>query len=42
MTSSYSEALSLRLIKSRRLNLIAATSELIRKDVGKAGHSGTC
>jgi len=33
MTNNYSQDLSLRLIKSRRLNLIAATSELIRLDV---------
>ena len=33
MISNYSEALSLRLIKSRRLNLIAATPELIKRDI---------
>lgn len=33
MTSNYSQALSLRMIKSRRLNLIAATPELIKKDI---------
>ena len=33
MTNNYSQDLSLKLIKSRRLNLIAATSELIRLDV---------
>ena len=31
--SDYSPAMSLRLIKSRRLNLIAATPELLRKDI---------
>jgi len=33
MISNYSEVLSLRLIKSRRLNLIAATPELIKRDI---------
>ena len=33
MTSNYSESLSLRMIKSRRLSLIAATPELIQKDI---------